>query len=405
MKFKTLAYIFLLSIIFGQGASNFDITDDIHPISIAPYPQSGYGSGDDQLGQPDDVELLSDGSMIVSDVDNNRIQHFSPDGKLLKSIDSKNLGLGNTAIIPTGISKDNDGNIYVTLEGAGVVARFNSYLGLDQFIGQQCLITADEYYERKNNNCLIKPQGLITAANGDIYVIDMAKEVFRKGTQRNFGFRKFIQVQYCTRSKYIYDKKFAKTQEITKIMRKSEGMAIDEKRGLLFIAEEKPAIDQFGNVNKKRYIAEFDLKTGKFNNRLIGVTMENDSIVDGYFYDSVEGLCVWNDYLFAVDEKAGKIYIFDIDSGSYLGSFGTRAYYYCDDESDCIIDGVNYNEQTIIVGTAVPHLKNDWKKNELASPDGISVITLQNGSKRLAVVDQWNSRIVIYDLDDILKSL
>jgi hypothetical protein len=52
----------------------------------------------------------------------------------------------------------------------------------------------------------------------------------------------------------------------------------------------------------------------------------------------------------------------------------------------------------------LPHLKNDWHKNELASPDGVSAAVLKDGTKRLAVVDQWNSRIIMYDLDVILKN-
>ena len=182
-------------------------------------------------------------------------------------------------------------------------------------------------------------------------------------------------------------------------------MVIDEKRGLLLIAEEKPSTDQFGNSKKKRYVAIFELKTGKFLNKLYGVNREDGSIVDGYFYDSVEGLALLDDNLFVVDEKAGKVYLFDIESGNCLGSIGKRAYYYCDDESDCVIDGINYNEQSIIVGTAVPHLKNKLHKNEIASPDGVSVIELEDGTKRLAVVDQWNSRILIYNLDVILNEL
>ena len=43
--------------------------------------------------------------------------------------------------------------------------------------------------------------------------------------------------------------------------------------------------------------------------------------------------------------------------------------------------------------------------NEIASPDGVSAIELDDGTKRLAVVDQWNSRILIYDLDKILNIL
>jgi hypothetical protein len=405
MKNKILTLFILSSILFSQNIIVKDLTEQISPIVIAPNPQNGYGNDDNQLAQPDDVELLADGSMIVSDVDNNRIQYFSRDGKLIKSITGKDIGLTDIEIIPTGISKDTKGFIYVSLEGAGVVARFNQDLEFDQLIGQDCNISAKDYYKYKNRNCLLNPQGLIVNATGDIFVIDMAKKVFKVGDQRNFGFKKFKQVRKKNRVVYKYDRKFARSQEITKVMRKSEGMVIDEKRGILYIAEEKPYKDQFKNNKKKRYVAAFDLETGKFLNILYGVTMEDGNIVDGYFYDSVEGLALLDDHLFVVDEKAGKVYIFNIESGNCLGSIGKRAYYYCDDESDCVIDGINYNEQSIIAGTAVPHLINNWHKNEIASPDGVSVIELDDGSKRLAVVDQWNSRILIYDLDEILNAL
>lgn len=405
MNYKIILYLLFSSFLFSQSISVLDLTEDISPIGIVPNPQNGYGNGEDQLAQPDDVELLSDGSMIVSDVDNNRIQYFSKDGKLLKSITAADIGLNGIDIIPTGISKDSEGFIYVSLEGAGVVARFSPNLELDQLIGQDCAVSSEDYYKCKHRNCLIDPQGLVVSAKGDVYVIDMAKAIFQVGDQRNFGFKKFKKVSRLGNTTYKYDRKFARTQEITNVMRKSEGMAIDEKRGILLIAEEKPSIEQFGNSNKKRYIAAFDLKTGEFLDRLFGVVWEYGSIIDGYFYDSVEGLALLDDNLFVVDEKAGKVYYFDIENGNCLGMIGKRAYYYCDDESDCIIEGVNYNEQSIIAGTATPHLLNNWQNNEIASPDGISVIELEDGSKRLAVVDQWNSRILIYDLDEILYSL
>tara|TARA_B100001750_G_scaffold202466_1_gene177758 strand:+ start:332 stop:1534 length:1203 start_codon:yes stop_codon:yes gene_type:complete len=389
----------------GKKPDVIDLTFVITPLSIAPSVQNGYGSGMNQLAQPDDVEFLSDGSMIVSDVNNNRIQHFSSDGLILNSISAQDLGLGNSEISPTGISKDAGGFIYITLEYAGMVARFNPDLTLDQFIGKKCDITVDNYYKPGNDSCLFAPQGLIVGKNGDIYVIDMSQKVFTKNEVRNFGFRKFKQVKNDDAISYIYDSEFADTQEITKVMRKSEGMAISSDQNTLFIAEEKPQKTQFGNISKKRYIAAFDLKSGRFLNRLIGVTMENNSIVDGYFNDSVEGICVVGDNIFAVDEKAGRFYIFDIQSGQCKGFLGKQASYYCDDNSDCVIDGINYNEQTIMTGNAKPHLKNTWQENEFASPDGISAIVLPDGSGRIAVVDQWNSRVLVYDLDKILHEI
>ena len=385
-----------------KSESSIPTKDAISPINIFPNPQSGYGAAPDQLAQPDDVEIMENGDLIISDVDNNRIQVFSSDGNLLKTINAGTLGIANSDIVPTGISSDGAGYIYITLEGIGSVARFNADMTLDQLIGYQGKVSSDEYYLDENDGLLIKPQGIIVSQSGDIYVADMDKTIFRIEGVYNFGFRKFKQIVSSDGTSYIYDKEYAATQEVTKIMRKSEGMAISEERGLLFVAEEKPQKSQFGNSEKFRYIGVFDLTTGKFKNRLIGVEMVDGKITTGYSKDSIEGLSVFGQYIFAVDEKAGRVDCYNIESGERVAHFGTRAPFYCDDESDCVIDGVNYNEQNIIAGGAQVHLLNDWHKNELASPDGVSTRTLLTGEKILAVVDQWNSRILTYDLNDIL---
>lgn len=401
-----LLVVFLAGQTWTQELSCPDLNQQIQPILIAPKNQAGYGNGQAQLAQPDDVELLSDGRMIVSDVNNNRIQVFSADGEIIQSLYADDLELSGE-INPTGLSEGQDGSIYISCEGSGTVVKLNADLSLEQHIGQPSKFDADQYYSPDNSNGLFKPQGLIVSNTGDVFVIDM-DDRFRKGYDgviRNFGFKKFKRVNTGESTSYQYDTDFARTQEITSIMRKSEGMAIDEKRSILFIAEEKPLMDQFKNKSKYRYIAAFDLLTGKFLNKLYGVTYNNGKILSGLFTDSIEGLAIYENYLFAVDEKNGKIYIFDIDSGDCLGSIGRKAKFYCDDHSDCEIDGINYNEQNIAAGTAKTFLKNSWQNNELASPDGISAAVLNDQSKRLALVDQWNMRILVYDLDQILDLL
>lgn len=396
------AFVVLVIVLQNKLRSQGDETM-LEPMRMYPYPQNGYGAGLDQLAQPDDVEIQGNGNIIITDVDNNRIQYFREDGMLLKSITAETLNLSNTNMIPTGVSIDGQGFVYISLEGAGRIARFTSDMHLDQLIGYPGQVSAEDYYLPQNDGLLMKPQGVIVSGAGNVYVIDMAKDVFQKGEIRNFGFRKFKKVLTGEDVTYEYDKEFAATQEITTIMRKSEGMAISEEKGLLFVAEEKPSIDQFGNTSKFRYIAVFDLQTGKFKDRLIGVTMENGAIIDGTTDESIEGLSVLGEHLYAVAEKAGRVDCYDIDSGKRVLNFGTRAPFYCDDESDCFIEGVNYNEQSIIAGTAQVHLLNDWKQNELASPDGVSTVELNNGETRLAVVDQWNSRVLLYDLEQIVS--
>ena len=386
------------------GQKEDQANNPLQPSQVIPQAANGYGAGNSQLAQPDDVELLSDARVIITDVDNHRIQVFSSAGELERSITSSDLGLDVKEIIPTGLATDAVGNLFVTLEGVGTVAKFTPELQFHSFIGYQGAVSAEDYYLSENNGLLMKPQGLIVNARGDVYVIDMAKDVFKADGVRNFGFRKFRWDATEDGGEYHYDSDFANTQEITTIMRKSEGMAISESRNLLFVAEEKPAKNQFGNTEKYRYIAAFDLSTGKFMNRLYGVEMRGDSIVSGYCAESIEGLSVHGDYLYSVAEKDGRVDVFHIDSGERVAHLGVPAPFYCDDESDCVIDGVNYNEQNIMAGVAQVHLLNDWRKSELASPDGICVKTMGDGSARLAVVDQWNSRVLLYNLKDVLGS-
>ena len=398
-------FILGLSLLVACAVSQKETTTTdktITPLNFYPNPQNGYGSASDQLAQPDDVEILPNGNLVISDVDNNRIQIFNPAGILLKSIDAESLGMKETEIIPTGIARDGEGYVYVTLEGMGVVARFNPDFSLDQLIGRKGHVPSEEYYLPENDGLLINPQGIIVSKSGDVFVADMAKDVFRKKKVYNFGFRKFKRVQTTEGTTYIYDREFAASQEVTTIMRKSEGLAISEARGLLFVAEEKPVKDQFGNDDKYRFIGVFDLNTGKFMDRLIGVEMVDGKITSGYCDDSIEGLSVLGDYLFAVVEKDGRVDCYNIDSGERVHHFGIPAPFYCDDESDCVIDSVNYNEQNIMAGGAQVHLLNDWTKNELASPDGVCAMELESGERVLAIVDQWNSRILTYDLDAII---
>lgn len=381
-----------------------DLTELISPIGIAPNPQNGYGSGNNQLAQPDDVELLKDGSLLVSDANNNRLQLYAADGRHLRTFSADDLHLQGE-ITPTGIAQDAEGFIYVSCEGAGAIVRLKPDLSYDQTIGRPCEITHLEYHWPENEACLIKPQGIAVSAGGDVLVIDMDKS-FRLGFEggiRRFGLKRFNKTVDGGKVAYIYDREFARTQEMTRVMRKSEGMAVSDSRGVLFVAEEKPLASEYGNENKYRYVSAFDLETGIYLDKLYGVNLDSDKIVSGVFENSVEGVAVYGKYLFAVSEKAGSVYIFDIDTGAPKGYFGSRAPYYCDDHSDCVIEGINYNEQSIIAGSALPHLKNSWENSELASPDGISVVVLPNGEKRLAVVDQWNMRIVIYDLGALIE--
>jgi len=402
---KAIFIITMFSIsVLSSFAQINDFNEQLQPEIMVPANQNGYGDGPRQLAQPDDIEFLRDGTLLVSDCFNNRLQHYDSNGELIKSISASDLGLEGIAT-PTGISQDDEGYIYVSMEDAGTVVRLNSDLTINQRIGSPSEISADDYYKDGNEFNFIKPQGLISTSNGDIIAVDMDKKKFRKNGVRRFGLRKFNKIENNGVVTYEYDKAFAESQQITTVMHKSEGMAICEERNIIFFAEEKPVADEHGNSEKYRFVAGFDLTTGKYLDRLYGVKMENGLITKGYIADSIEGIAVYKNWLFMVDEKGGQVWVFDIETGDLAGRWGKPAHYYCDDESNKVINGIDYNEQTIMTGGAMPHLLNSWQNNELASPDGINISTYSEGAKKLGVVDQWNSRILIYDLEKVLELL
>ncbi|MEO2044538.1 MAG: hypothetical protein ABGX43_08030, partial [Nitrospinaceae bacterium] len=78
-KLLSIASFFFVTISCSDNQTPTDLTTLVQPFGIIPSSQNGYGGGLDQLAQPDDVEILSNGSFVVTDVDNNRIQLFSSD--------------------------------------------------------------------------------------------------------------------------------------------------------------------------------------------------------------------------------------------------------------------------------------------------------------------------------------
>ena len=388
-------------------SDSFDLNAQVSPIGIAPANQEGYGNGPRQLAQPDDVEFLPDGRMLVSDCYNNRVQVFDADGNYLKTITPEDMGLSGV-VIPTGLSQDAQGYVYISLEDGGVIVRLNPDLTLNCQIGtHSCDYVPETFYDADRSDFLCHPQGLTVTPSGDVFIVDMNPDTFNRDGIRRFGIRKFTPTEVNGKTVYKPDLQFAATQEITKTMHKSEGMYPIPDRNLLLVAEEKPSAKEFGNDKKYRYVAVFDLTTGKFLNRFYGVDYQNGKITKGYIRSSIEGVVVWKNHVFMVDESGGRVWVFNLDSGALEGHWGEPAYWYCDDESDCVReDGINYNEQTIIAGTAVPYLKNDWRKNELASPDGINLTLYSTNSElHMGVIDQWNSRVLVYDLNQILKLL
>ena len=92
------------------GADRTFATQGDPPTFTFSFGSSGTGNG--QLNKPSRVAVDSEGNLWVTDELNNRVQHFSPEGKYLGQFGSKGSGNGQFSS-PVGIAIDSSGNLWV----------------------------------------------------------------------------------------------------------------------------------------------------------------------------------------------------------------------------------------------------------------------------------------------------
>ncbi len=71
------------------------------------------GSGDGEFNFPTDVDVLSDGGLVVADSMNARIQVFDRDGRFIRAFGHRGTGVGGFMMIK-GVAVDSEDHIYVT---------------------------------------------------------------------------------------------------------------------------------------------------------------------------------------------------------------------------------------------------------------------------------------------------
>lgn len=187
-----------------------------------------------------------------------------------------------------------------------------------------------------------------------------------------------------------------------------EGIAIDEANGNLFIASEKDAVIQV-----------FDWETGKYKGKLIGAAADATGKPAGQsvFSGSVEGLAIAGHYLFAVDESAGRIQVFDLGNpkvfgsdlaafaatrrarnGGYKGFFGHAPMVDFDDKTNKTL------QQQVKDGAVIPGQANP--PGYFCSPDAIASYTdREGGDTYIAIADQCNYRLAVYRWSDINRAM
>jgi hypothetical protein len=183
-----------------------------------------------------------------------------------------------------------------------------------------------------------------------------------------------------------------------------EGIAIEEKSGLLFIASEKDSVVQV-----------FDLETGAYKKRLIGAGLDANGLPTGksVFSGSVEGLAFAQNHLFAVDESVGQIQIFDLTRADvyntdlngfqgrrnrgYRGFFGHSALVDFEDKKNAAL------QQQLKEGVIIPGQVNP--PGYFCSPDAIAAYTDAGGETFIAIADQCNYRLAVYRWSDLTQAI
>ncbi|NCB09172.1 MAG: hypothetical protein EOM73_13530 [Bacteroidia bacterium] len=168
----------------------------------------------------------------------------------------------------------------------------------------------------------------------------------------------------------------------TLLLARSEGIAIDEKNGTLFLTSEREGL-----------IYAFNLETGEWLGKTIGRQTDSNGkpIGQSVFQRSVEGLAIIGDYLLAVDEgneehrQIGHLLIFDLRSDKIYETGAEQC-----------ISRRNSGITAGLIG---------WL-GRYNSPDAVAVFNGNGESDAMvAIADQSAYQVLVYSWKDILYAL
>jgi hypothetical protein len=356
---------------------------------------SGHpGSRPSDFDQPDGLEFTASGLLLITDSGNRRVQIW--DVKTGGRIGEFGRGYFGGEI--TNITVATDGTVYVADSVLNLVYVFAPNEPKPGDAPDPKLVGYEFRGTRFGDAGFKKLGGLIADRKNRLYVVD----------------GKLWEVR-----RYMPDGaadpawKFTRTIEGgDTVLHRCEGMEIDVKRGLLFVASEADAV-----------IKVFDLETGAFTRRLIGARPDAEGRPTGkhVFFGSIEGLAIVPGYLLATDEEAGHIHIFDLAAddlfdtdlpgyasrrakggSAYRGFFGhtPRTNFDVDDTPNPDLE----LKRRVNAGEVIPGNVN--AVGQFCSPDEIAAYTDKaTGETYVAVADQCNFRVVVYRWSDIQRAL
>ena len=121
------------------------------------------GARPGEFNIPADIAIDADGMVYVADFLNNRVQKFTPEGKLLHSINSKEEESWLNG--PYGLCVDTNGILYVTEQCGNTVSMFSSN---GKFLG---------YIGDSDGSSFKCPQYIVSDLTGRLYISDKNRVV------------------------------------------------------------------------------------------------------------------------------------------------------------------------------------------------------------------------------------
>jgi len=366
-------------------------------LAVEPYRVLGSGkpgNGPEDIVDPDGLAFDRRGRLLATDAQNRRIQIWDV------KTGTQAARVGSAKTLPEGELVDlavaPDGTVLVTDEklGRGYAFAPKDKAALDPT--EYTLLPGDPL----GGDAYKKLGGIAIDAESNIYTVDAELNEVRK--YRSTGQRDpawHFPIQRTASEPFL---------------KNAEGIALDEARQTLYIASE------FDYV-----IHLFDLKTGHFLGKTIGARLDpKDHTISGkrvftgswaIFSGSPEGLSLMRDYLFAVDEFAGHVHVFDITNPAVFNRD-------LDDLAELDRAGrgrsgyVGFFGHTPIISLENQAYKKLIRKHELnpaeynspgylCSPDSVATYyDEKEGEGYIAVADQCNYRIVVYRWSQVTQA-
>lgn len=334
-------------------------------LQVKAFRTFGTGKADSSpaaINPPDGLAFTKDGLLIATDAMNHRIQIFNPrTGEHLGNAGDSSL---ITGLIVNVISLPDDG-LLVSDETVNQAYRFEkaAHAKAGYRLSGKPLFKDDGFK---------KLNGLACDSNKRIYAVDGEKGDVRRYLLPDFKPDPGWQFQ-------------ARRPDNKPMLNRSEGIAIDEKTGTLFVTSEWDGI-----------IHAFNLETGQWLGKTIGCradVLTGKPVGHSVFQQSVEGLAIIDGYLLAVDEgqedqsasRAGHVLVFDLSSPA-LYDTGDEA---CRSRMESgVAEG--------LVG---------WF-GSYRSSDAVAVFPGNGNTEAMvAVADQDAYRVLVYFWKDILEAL